>query len=127
MVYQGRDGNYLKYRCPEAVGKGKCPSRFRCTASPYGYVLKLPVMKEDPRRHVPVPRETKKWARLYRMRTAVERVNSRVKELLGLGKITVRGIAKVTVRSLLSLLVMLAAAVGMAERHRLKEMRTLVG
>lgn len=127
MVYWGRDGNYLKYRCPEAVGKGKCPSRFRCTASSYGYVLKLPVMKEDPRRHVPVPRESKKWARLYRMRTAVERVNSRVKELLGLGKITVRGIAKVTARSLLSLLVMLAAAVGMAERHRLKEVRTLVG
>ena len=127
MVYWGRDGNYLKYRCPEAVGKGKCPSRFKCTASSYGYVLKLPVMKEDPRRHVPVPRESKKWTRLYRLRTAVERVNSRVKDLLGLRKITVRGIAKVTVRSLLSLLVMLAAAVGMAERHRLKEVRTLVG
>lgn len=127
MAYWGRDGNYLKYRCPEAVGKAKCRSRFKCTASSYGYVLKLPVMKEDPRRHVPVPRETKKWARLYRMRTAVERVNSRVKGLLGLGNITVRGIAKVTVKSLLSLLVMLAAAVSMAERHRLKEVRTLVG
>jgi IS5 family transposase/transposase len=126
MVYWGRDGNYLKYRCPEVAGKGKCRSRFPCTASPYGYVLKLPVMKEDYRRNVPVPRESKKWARLYRMRTAVERVNSRVKELLGLGNITVRGIVKVTVRSLLSLLVMLAAAVGMAERHRLKEVRTLV-
>jgi len=53
-------------------------------------------------------------------------VNSRVKGLLGLGKITVRGIAKVTVRSLLSLLVMLAAAVGMAERNRFKELRVLV-
>ncbi len=126
MVYWGRDGNYLKYRCPEAVGKAKCPSRFRCTPSPYGYVLKLPIM-EDPRRHSPVPRETKKWARLYRLRTSIERVNSRVKGLLGLGKITVRGMSKVTVRSLLSLLVMLAAAVGMAERHRLKEVRTLVG
>jgi len=127
MVYWGRDGNYLKYRCPEVLGKGKCRSRFKCTASPYGYVLKLPVMKEDPRRHLPIPRETKKWARLYRMRTSVERVNSRLKELLGLGQITVRGIAKVTVRSVLSLLVMLAAAVGMAEHHQLKEVRKLVG
>jgi IS5 family transposase len=127
MVYWGRDGKYLKYRCPDAVGKTKCLSRFKCTASRYGYVLKLPVMKDDYRRHVPVPRETKKWARLYRMRTAVERVNSRVKELLGLGKITLRGMPKVTVRSLLSLLVMLAIAVGMAERDRLKEIRTLVG
>ncbi len=93
MTYWGRDGNYLKYRCPEAVGKAKCRSRFPCSASSYGYVLKLPVMKEDPRRHVPVPRETKKWARLYRLRTAVERVNSRVKDLLGLRQITLRGIA----------------------------------
>lgn len=73
-----------------------------------------------------MPRETKKWKRLYKLRTAVERVNSRVKALLGLGRITLTGIAKVTVRSTLSLLVMLAAAVGMAERHRLKEMRILV-
>lgn len=125
MAYWGRDGNYLKYRCPEAVGKAICSSRFPCTASPYGYVLKLPIMA-DPRRHPPVPRETKKWARLYRMRGAVERVNSRVKGLLGLGKITVRGIAKVTTRSILSLLVMLAAAVSMAQQHRLKEVRSLV-
>lgn len=125
MVYWGRDGNYLKYRCPDVLGKDKCRSRFRCTGSAYGYVLKLPIL-QDPRRHPPVPRETKKWERLYRLRTAVERVNSRLKKLLGLGQITVRGIAKVTVRSLFSLLVMLAAAVGMAERHRLKEIRGLV-
>lgn len=125
MSYWGRDGNHLKYRCPQAVGKGQCTSLSPCTASPYGYVLKLPIMA-DPRRHPPVPRETKKWGRLYRLRTAVERVNSRVKRLLGLECITLRGIAKVTVRSLLSLLVMLAAAVGMAERDRLKELRALV-
>ncbi len=125
MTYWGRDGDYLKYRCPEAVGKGVCKSRFKCSASSYGYVLKLPIAL-DPRRHPPVPRETKKWARLYRMRTAVERVNSRVKELLGLGAITLRGIGKVTTRAVLSLLVMLAAAVGMARQNRLSELRTLV-
>ncbi len=125
MVYWGRDGDYLKYRCPQAVGKGKCQSRFRCTDSRYGYVLKLPI-KADPRRHPPVPRESKKWGRLYRLRGAIERVNSRVKELLGLAQITMRGMAKVTVRALLSLLVMLAAAAGMAQRHRLKELRVLV-
>jgi len=125
MAYWGRDGKYLKYRCPQAVGKGQCTSRFRCTDSPYGYVLKLSIT-QDPRRHPPVPRETKKWVRLYRLRTAVERVNSRVKRLLGMERITLRGIAKVTVRSLLSLLVMLAAALGMAQRHRLKELRVLV-
>ncbi len=125
MVFWGRDGNYLKYRCPEAAGKGKCQSRFKCTASPYGYVLKLPILA-DPRRHPPVPRESKKFKRLYRLRTSVERVNSRIKGLLGLGQITLRGMAKVRVRSLLSLLVMLAAAAGMAQRNRLTELRALV-
>jgi IS5 family transposase/transposase len=125
MVFWGRDGGYLKYRCPEAVGKAVCRSRVRCTDSAYGYVLKLSIA-EDPRRHPPVPRESKKWDRLYRLRSAVERVNSRVKGLLGLGHIRVRGIAKVRVRTLLSLLVMLALAVGMVQRNRLKDLRTLV-
>ena len=125
MVYWGRDGHYLKYRCPYVLGKSACKSRFRCTSSPYGYVLKLPI-GADVRRHPPVPRESKKWQRLYKMRTAVERVNSRVKDILGLGKITLKGISKVTVRSVLSLLIMLAAGVSMAQDHNYKEIRNLV-
>ena len=125
MVYWGRDGKYLKYRCPHVLGKSECKSRFRCTSSPYGYVLKLPI-EADIRRHPPVPRESRKWQRLYKMRTAVERVNSRVKGLLGLNKITVRGIAKVMVRTALSLLVMLAAGISMAKEHKYKEIRSLV-
>ena len=125
MVYWGRDGNYLKYRCPYVLGKEKCKSRFRCTSSPYGYVLKLPIAA-NVRRHPPVPRESKKWERLYKMRTSVERVNSRIKDVLGLNKITVRGIAKVTVRSALSLLVMLAAAVSMAKEQKYQEIRNLI-
>ncbi|GEM_PF-178117 len=126
MVYWGRDGNYLKYRCPDVLGKAKCTDRWPCTHSVYGSVLKLPILKNI-RLHPPVPRESKKWKRLYKLRTAVERVNSRIKGLLGLEHITVRGIAKVMARSLLSLLVMVAIGVGMAQRHRLKDVRTLVG
>ena len=125
MIFWGRDGNYLKYRCPHVLGKGKCKFLSLCTASPYGYVLKLHI-KDDPRRHPPVPRESKKWKRLYRLRSAIERVNGRLKDLLGLRRITVRGMAKVVLRSLLSLLVMGAMAVGMAQRSRLKEVRSLV-
>jgi transposase/IS5 family transposase len=125
MIYWGRDGNYLKYRCPYVLGKAECKSRFRCTSSSYGYVLKLPIA-EDVRRHPPVPRESKKFQRLYKMRTSVERVNSRVKDLLGLNKITVRGIAKVTVRSALSILIMLATAVSMAKEHKYDQIRSLV-
>lgn len=125
MVFWGKDGNYLKYRCPYALGKAECKSRFRCTSSPYGYVLKLPIAA-NVRRHPPTPRESKKFRRLYKMRTSVERVNSRIKSLLGLDRITLRGIARVTVRSALSLLVMLAAAVSMAKESRIQELRSLV-
>jgi transposase, IS5 family len=125
MAYWGRDGNYLKYRCPHVLGKEKCKSRFRCTPSPYGYVVKLPI-SADVRRHPPVPRESKKFQRLYKMRTTAERVNSRVKGILGLNKISVRGIAKVTVKSALSLLLMQAIAVSMAQDHNYKGIRSLV-
>jgi len=125
MAYWGRDGNYLKYRCPHVVGKYECKSMFRCSSSHYGYVLKLPIAT-DPRRHPSVPRESKKWQRLYRMRTAVERVNSRVKELLGLDRLTVRGIGKVLVRAVISLMVMLAIGVGMSKRHMFKKLRCLI-
>jgi len=124
MAFWGRDGKYLKYRCPQAVGNGICLDLSPCTASAYGYVLKLPIA-DDVRRHPPIPRGTKKWKRMYAMRTAIERVNSRIKDLLGLRQVTVRGIDKVIVRCLLSLLAMLAVGVSMAQRHRYKELRTL--
>ena len=108
------------------LGKATCKSFSPCTPSAYGYVLKLPIA-DDVRRHPPIPRETKKWERLYKLRTSIERVNGRLKDFLGLRRITVRGIAKVTVWSLLSLLVMVATAIGMAQRNRLKEVRSLVG
>lgn len=60
------------------------------------------------------------------MRTAVERVNSRVQKLPGSGHVTVRGMLKVTVRSALGLLVMLAAAVNMAQEHKCDQIRSLV-
>lgn len=68
MVFWGSDGDYLKYRCPQAVGKGVCSNLSPCTHSAYEYVLKLPI-KDDMRRHPLIPRETKKWERLYHLRT----------------------------------------------------------
>ena len=65
MVFRGRDGDYLKYSCPQAVGKGVCSDLSPCTRPAYGYVLKLPI-KDDVRRHPPIPRETKKWEKVIR-------------------------------------------------------------
>ena len=129
MLFWGRDGHYLKYRCPEKSGLLCCllehKKTDRCSTSDYGQVVKLD-MRDDPRRYVPVPRETKKWKRLYKMRTAVERVNSRLKDNLILDELRVRGNSKVKARVGLNLLVMLAIAVGMAERNRLKDCRRII-
>lgn len=128
MVYWGRDGEYLKYRCPQVRGKLRCEldqrGTDRCSLSSYKMVVKLK-MADDPRRYVPIPRETKKWQRLYKLRGAVERVNSRLKEHLMLDELRVRGMRKVRCRLGLSVLVMLAVAVGMAEAQRLDRVRCL--
>lgn len=129
MVFWGRDGHYLKYRCPEKSGRLCClvehKGTSRCSTSDYGLVVKLD-MRDDPRRYVPVPRETKKFERLYKLRTGVERVNSRLKENLILDELRVRGMKKVKTRVGLSLIVMLAVAVAMAERNRLSDCRRIV-
>jgi len=73
-----------------------------------------------------MPRETKKWERLYKLRTGVERVNSRLKENLILDELRVRRKEKVKARVGLNLLVMLAIAVAMAERNRLGDCRGII-
>ena len=118
MTYWGRDGDYLKYRCPQQATHRFCclqehKGTDRCSLSPYGHVIKLD-MKDDPRRYVPVPRETMQFERLYKTRTACERLNSRLKENLLLDDLKVRGLPKVKVRIGLNLLVMLAIASAQA-------------
>ncbi|MCC5911021.1 MAG: transposase [Clostridiaceae bacterium] len=51
LVYWGKDKNYLKFRCPHAVGKCNCPHGMSwCSSSNYGYTLKLDY-KENRRLH----------------------------------------------------------------------------
>lgn len=126
MVYAGRDGDYLKWRCPVACGRlASCPERGRCTTSAYGAVRKVDIRKE-PRRHPGLWRESKKWTRLYRKRTAVERLNGRLKDFLQLDGLTVRGIAKVRAHVTLSLICLLAGAQAMVDRERLEDIRRTV-
>ena len=84
IVYWGRDGNYLKWRCPLALGRIEpedCRLRGACSRSEYGWVLKQP-LAEDYRRWPGIARESSKFERLHNKRGAVERVNARLKEYL---------------------------------------------
>ncbi len=80
----------------------------------------------NPRRWPGLARESKRWLRLYKHRTAVERVNARLKDYLQLDELTVRGLAKVKVHAGMGLLVMLAGALAVAQEGRVAEIRQTV-
>jgi Transposase DDE domain/Transposase domain (DUF772) len=74
----------LKYRCPARHQGWDCPSDAACNGD-RKYGLTVRVKQEiDLRRFPPIPRATKQFERLYKGRTAVERVNARLKIFWGI-------------------------------------------
>lgn len=73
----------LKYRCPAMHEGWECPMSKICNAGKsYGKTVR--VSREiDLRRFPSLPRATQKFERLYKGRTAVERVNARIKIFWG--------------------------------------------
>lgn len=73
----------LKYRCPAMHEGFECPMSKICNAGKsYGMTVRVP-RDIDLRRFPSLPRATKKFERLYKGRTAVERVNARLKIFWG--------------------------------------------
>jgi hypothetical protein len=73
----------LKYRCPAMHEGWECPMAAKCnTGKAYGLTVRVP-REIDLRRFPALPRATKKFERLYKGRTAVERVNARLKVFWG--------------------------------------------
>jgi Transposase DDE domain len=81
MAYIGHEPQRgtLKYRCPAKHQDWECPMSSLCNAGKdYGKTVRVK-QEEDLRRFPPIPRATKQFERLYKGRTAVERVNARMK------------------------------------------------
>ena len=73
----------IKYRCPARHEGWECPMAKICNAGKsYGLTVRVP-QEIDVRRFPSLPRATKKFERLYKGRTAVERVNARLKIFWG--------------------------------------------
>jgi len=128
MVYWGyeRERDSQKWRCPAAVYGLKCESYSRCSGGRgYGRVVRVE-RDRDPRTFLPVARTSLKFARLYKERTSVERVNSRLDVSFGLEHHFIRGLAKMRLRCSLALVVMLAMALGRVRRKQRDRMRSLV-
>lgn len=71
-------------------------------------------------------RSTYKWDDLYKKRTAVERVNSRLDVSFGFEEHFIRGSKKMEFRCGLALCVMLAMALGRIRQGQTELMRSLV-
>ena len=88
--------NASKWRCPT----GGCTPRSRWVRA---------------NRHSPlIPRETKRWVRLYKGRAAVEREFGRLKNEWGLLPLRVRGLERVQLHADLTILAKLACALARA-------------
>jgi hypothetical protein len=85
MAYIGHEPQRgtLKYRCPAKHEGWDCPMSTVCNAG-RDYGMTVRVKREiDLRRFPPIPRATKKFERLYKGRTAAERVIGRLKVFWG--------------------------------------------
>jgi hypothetical protein len=107
MHYAGfeADRETHKFRCPMGeAAKEKCSSFGGCSAGPcgkQGRQVRIE-METDVRRFAPIYPRSKKWHRLYNGRTAVERVNSYLKEVLRLEDHCLRGLKAISLRVLLA-------------------------
>jgi hypothetical protein len=126
-----KDRMTLKYRCPAAAFGFECQGRAECEKlSPigvgdFGRVVRVP-LKLDRRIFTPIARHTDKWEKAYDRRTSVERVNSRLDQVLGFERHTIRGKNKMEMRVTLALVVMLAMALGRIRIGQSEKMRSLV-
>lgn len=85
MAYIGHEPERetIKYRCPAMHEGWECPMSSICNkGKSYGMTVRVP-REIDLRRFPPLPRATKKFEKLYKGRTAVERVNARLKIFWG--------------------------------------------
>jgi hypothetical protein len=124
MAYGGFEAsrNTLKYRCPSEHYGCRCHWKSQCPIK--GSVrIKL---DEDRRVFTPLARSSYRWKELYKKRTAVERVNSRLDVSFGFEQHFIRGQAKMKLRMSLAMIVMLTMALGRIKQNQHEQMRRLV-
>lgn len=112
LTYWGKDGDYLKFRCPHVLGKVDCPhGSIWCSNSNYGYCLKVNYKKNNRYFSFPV-RSSEDWQKLYNKRTSIERCNSRLKDYLNTDNLRSAGIKKAKIFSLLNCITLVAGTIA---------------
>jgi len=124
MAYAGFEAERgtLKYRCPAKHYGCKCHWKDQC---PIKGAVRIK-LEQDRRVFTPLARSSYKWKDLYKKRTAVERVNSRLDVSFGFEHHFIRGQAKMKLRMNLAMIVMLTMALGRIKQKQHEQMRRLV-
>jgi hypothetical protein len=130
MAFEGFEANRqcLKYRCPADAKGVHCTQRDLCNGgrhTQHGRIVRIP-LDADRRIFTPQARDSNTWAREYKHRTAVERVNSRIDLSFGFERHFIRGINKMRLRAGLALVIMLAMAVGRIRANQKQLLRSLL-
>ena len=87
--------------------------------------IRIP-LEEDRRIFTPLARSSYRWKSIYKKRTAVERVNSRLDVSFGFEQHYIRGLKKMKLRCSLAMCIMLAMALGRVKEKQKDYMRSLV-
>jgi hypothetical protein len=117
---KGREA--LKYRCPAQWYGYECNGERWCGVRGAVRIR----LAEDRRVFTPLARSSYRWGRIYRKRTAVERVNSRLDVSFGFERHYIRGLPKMRLRCTLAVCVMLTMALGRIKEKQRDKMRSLV-
>ena len=117
-----KDRETLKKVCPAKQYGIECKGKDKC---PLVQGIRIP-LKIDRRKYTPIDRSSYKWAKEYKKRTSVERVNSRLDVSFGFENHTIRGLEKMKAKCMLALCTMLAMALGRINEKQMEKMRSLV-
>jgi len=124
MAYGGfeKDRGCLKYLCPAKHYGYECDNKGLCKV---GKQIRIHI-DENRRIFPPIARSSYKWKSVYKKRTSVERVNSRLDVSFGFERHFIRGLGKMKLRCGIALCVMLAMALGRIRENQKELMRSLV-
>jgi len=111
----------LRMRCPVKAYGAACSEAETCTLCK---TIRVPLTTEE-RIFTQIARPSYKWERLYKKRTSVERVFSRLDVSFGFETRRVRGMDKMELTGALGLIVMNAMALGRIRQNKPDLMRSL--
>lgn len=92
----------------------------------YGRIVRININEDNRRIFVPTPFDSPSWGRCYNRRSSLERINTRLDNDFCFEKHYIRGKAKMRTRTGLSLVVIMAMALGHNKEDRKAQIRSLV-